>query len=133
MLSRGAHLRASITCYFLSGARRKTMTLLDILAVLLTLSALFGSLNETQLRLPYTVGLVAIALVASLAVVLAQTQSHTDARRPPCSCGRWQTSTFAGAAPSAIFRTSEHFHVFSPAPRLSVRMFGSGGKKRANA
>lgn len=65
------------------------MILLDILAVLLTLSALFGSLNETQLRLPYTVGLVAIALVASLAVVLAQTQSHTDARRPPCSCGRW--------------------------------------------
>jgi hypothetical protein len=34
---------------------------------------------------------------------------------------------------SAIIRTSEHFHVFSPPPRLSVRMFGSGGKKRANA
>ena len=32
-----------------------------------------------------------------------------------------------------IIRTSEHFHVFSPPPRLSVRMFGSGGKKRANA
>ena len=34
---------------------------------------------------------------------------------------------------SAIIRTSEHFHVFSPPLRLSVRMFGSGGKKRANA
>jgi len=34
---------------------------------------------------------------------------------------------------SAISRTSEHFHVFSPPLRLSVRMFGSGGKKRANA
>jgi hypothetical protein len=38
-----------------------------------------------------------------------------------------------GAPSSAIIRTSEHFHVFSPPPRLSVRMFGSGGKKRANA
>jgi hypothetical protein len=34
---------------------------------------------------------------------------------------------------SAISRTSEHFHVFSPPLRVSVRMFGSGGKKRANA
>ena len=33
---------------------------------------------------------------------------------------------------SAIIRTSEHFHVFSTLLRLSVRMFGSGGKKRAN-
>ena len=38
-----------------------------------------------------------------------------------------------GAPSGAIIRTSEHFHVFSPPPRLSVRMFGSGGKKRANA
>ena len=37
------------------------------------------------------------------------------------------------APSSAIIRTSEHFHVFSPPTRLSVRMFGSGGKKRANA
>ena len=42
-------------------------------------------------------------------------------------------STFASAASSAIIRTSEHFQVFSPPPRLSVRMFGSGGKKRPNA
>jgi hypothetical protein len=41
-------------------------------------------------------------------------------------------STFA-APSSAIIRISEHFHVFSPPPRLSARMFGSGGKKRANA
>ena len=32
---------------------------------------------------------------------------------------------------SAIIRTSEH-HILSR-PRLSVRMFGSWGKKRANA
>src|SRR4029078_10433629 len=33
----------------------------------------------------------------------------------------------------AIIRTSEHFHVLSTLLCLSVRMFGSGGKKRANA
>ncbi len=45
----------------------------------------------------------------------------------------WHTVNLRSAASSAIIRTSEHFHVFSPPPRLSVRMFGSGGKKRANA
>jgi hypothetical protein len=37
----------------------------------------------------------------------------------------------AEAHPVVIIRTSEH-HVLSR-PRLSVRMFGSSGKKRANA
>ena len=45
----------------------------------------------------------------------------------------WPTVNLRSAASNAIIRTSEHFHVFSPPPRLSVRMFGSGGKKRANA
>ena len=45
----------------------------------------------------------------------------------------WHTVNLRSAPSSAIIRTSEHFHVFSPPPRLSVRMFGSGGKKRANA
>jgi hypothetical protein len=46
----------------------------------------------------------------------------------------WNSVVCLRSAPSsAIIRTSEHFHVFSPPPRLSVRMFGSGGKKRANA
>lgn len=48
------------------------MTLLDILAVLLVLSALFGFLNHNYLKLPHTIGLVAIALAASLAVVAAE-------------------------------------------------------------
>lgn len=48
------------------------MTLLDILAVLLVLSALFGFLNHRYLRLPHTIGLVAIALTASLGVVAAE-------------------------------------------------------------
>jgi hypothetical protein len=64
-------------------------------------------------------------------------RSHTDGRRPPPfprdSCVSWHTVNLRSAASSAIIRTSEHFHVFSPPPRLSVRMFGSGGKKRANA
>jgi hypothetical protein len=47
--------------------------------------------------------------------------------------GKQPSVNLRSAASSAIIRTSEHFHVFSPPPRLSVRMFGSGGKKRANA
>ena len=59
-------------------------------------------------------------------------------RRPKAISARFHAlvgrqSTFASAASSAIIRTSEHFHVFSPPPRLSVRMFGSGRKKCAIA
>jgi len=46
------------------------MTIFDIAAVLLGLSALFGFLNHRFLRLPHTIGLVVIALVSSGAVVL---------------------------------------------------------------
>ncbi len=46
------------------------MTLLEILAVLLGLSAIFGILNHHFLRLPHTIGLVVIALAASGGVVL---------------------------------------------------------------
>ena len=45
------------------------MTLLDILAILLGLSALFGFLNHHILRLPHTIGLVVIALIASACIV----------------------------------------------------------------
>lgn len=48
------------------------MTILDIIAVLLVLSAIFGYLNHRFLRLPHTVGLVVIALVASGAIVAAE-------------------------------------------------------------
>lgn len=48
------------------------MTILDILAVLLGLSALFGFINHTTLRLPHTIGLVLIALLASGALVVAE-------------------------------------------------------------
>lgn len=47
------------------------MTLFDIIAVLLGLSALFGFLNHRYLRLPHTIGLVVIALAASGVIVLA--------------------------------------------------------------
>ena len=43
--------------------------LLDIPAILLGLAALFGALNYWFVKLPHTIGLVVIALVASLAVV----------------------------------------------------------------
>ncbi len=47
------------------------MTLLDIIALLLTLSALFGFANHKWLKLPHTIGLVVIALAASASIVLA--------------------------------------------------------------
>ncbi len=43
--------------------------LLDIPAILLGLAALFGALNYWFVKLPHTIGLVVIALAASLAVV----------------------------------------------------------------
>lgn len=45
------------------------MTLLDILAVLLVLSAIFGFLNHHILRLPHAIGLVVVALAASLTIM----------------------------------------------------------------
>ena len=64
-------------------------------------------------------------------------QSPTRSRRPPPfprdSCVSWHTVNLRGAHLAPIIRTSEHFHVFSPPPHLSVRMFGSGVKKRANS
>jgi len=46
------------------------MSLFDIIAVLLGLSAVFGYLNHRVLHLPHTIGLVVIALAASGAIVL---------------------------------------------------------------
>lgn len=43
--------------------------LLDLVALLLGLSALFGYLNHKIIRLPHTIGLVVMALAASLAVM----------------------------------------------------------------
>ena len=51
------------------------------------------------------------------------------ASREPRKLASLRSDSAPSAASSAIIRTSEHFHVFSPPPRLSVRMFGLGGKK----
>lgn len=45
------------------------LTLFDIAAILLCLSAVFGYLNHRYLRLPPTIGLVVIAMASSLAIV----------------------------------------------------------------
>ena len=45
------------------------MNIFDIAAILIGLSALFGYLNHRFLQLPHTIGLVVIALAASLAVI----------------------------------------------------------------
>jgi len=49
------------------------LSLFDIIAVLLGLSAVFGYLNHKLLRLPHTIGLVVIALAASGSLVLFDT------------------------------------------------------------
>ncbi len=63
------------------------MSLFDIIAVLLGLSALFGYLNHRMLRLPHTIGLVVIALAASGVIVIA------DAAWPSYSIGETVTGT----------------------------------------
>ncbi|NNE84864.1 MAG: sodium:proton antiporter [Alphaproteobacteria bacterium] len=45
-------------------------TLFDLAALLLTLAAVFGYLNHRWLKLPHTIGLVVIALLASLGVLV---------------------------------------------------------------
>lgn len=46
------------------------LSLFQIAAILLTLAAVFGYLNHRWLKLPLTIGLVIIALVASMGVIL---------------------------------------------------------------
>lgn len=51
------------------------MSIFEIGAFLVGLSALFGYLNHRYLRLPHTIGLVLIALAASLAIILIEVLS----------------------------------------------------------
>ena len=53
------------------GAGRETpvISIFDLAALLLTLSALFGWLNRRFLRMPHTIGLLVMGLLASLALV----------------------------------------------------------------
>ncbi len=50
------------------------MSLLDITALLLTLSVLFGYINHKWLKMPHTIGIVVIGLFASATIVLADWQ-----------------------------------------------------------
>lgn len=54
------------------------MTLLDIIAILLVLSAIFGFINHKILRLPHSIGLVVIAMVASAGVMLIDVLSPSS-------------------------------------------------------
>ena len=48
------------------------MTLLEIIATLLLLSALFGHLNHNYLKLPHTIGLMTMGISASLVIVAVE-------------------------------------------------------------
>ena len=52
------------------------MTLFDIAAILLCLSAVFGYVNHRYLRLPPTIGLMVIAMASSLSVVVVNGENH---------------------------------------------------------
>lgn len=45
-------------------------SLLDLAAILLTLSALFGSLNHKLIPLPHTIGLLVLSVFVSTALVI---------------------------------------------------------------
>ena len=45
------------------------MAILDVLAVLMVLAATFGWINDRYIRLPLTVGIMAMGLTLSLALV----------------------------------------------------------------
>jgi CPA1 family monovalent cation:H+ antiporter len=51
------------------------MSIFEIGAILIGLSAAFGYLNHRFLRLPHTIGLVMIALAASLVIILVEVLS----------------------------------------------------------
>jgi CPA1 family monovalent cation:H+ antiporter len=51
-------------------SRRAVLSLLDLAAILLTLSALFGWFNHKFLPLPHTIGLLLMSVVTSLVLVL---------------------------------------------------------------
>jgi monovalent cation:H+ antiporter, CPA1 family len=53
------------------------MNIFEIGAVLIGLSALFGYINHRYLRLPHTIGLVMIALAASLSIIAIEALSPT--------------------------------------------------------
>ncbi len=69
-------------------------SLFNIAAVVITLAALFGYINHRWLRLPQTIGLVVIALLASLSVIAI------DALFP--------ASNFQGAVRSLLGRIDFH-------------------------
>ena len=46
------------------------LLLLDLTALLLAVSAAFGWINHRYVRLPHTIGLLAIGLIASLLLVM---------------------------------------------------------------
>ena len=48
------------------------LSLFEIAALLLALSALFGLINHVVLKLPHTIGLLVMALVASIALLVLE-------------------------------------------------------------
>ena len=52
------------------------MSIFDIAAILVGLSALFGYVNYRFLKLPHTIGLVVVAMAASISLVILLSLIH---------------------------------------------------------
>ena len=70
------------------------MTVFEISAFLIGLSALFGYLNHQYLRVPHTIGLVLMALAASVTVIVI------DLIAPDAHVARLITDVLAARFPS---------------------------------
>jgi hypothetical protein len=58
--------------------------LFDIAAILVVVAVAFGVLNHHLLRLPFTIGLTASGLVASVVMAVVDTSRPASASAPPC-------------------------------------------------
>jgi ACR3 family arsenite efflux pump ArsB len=67
------------------------MSVFQVIAVLLTLTALFSYLNYRFIRLPTTIGVMLIALIASLALIVCSILGSASGRWLP-GCSRVWTS-----------------------------------------
>jgi len=54
------------------------MTIIEIFAILITISALFGYINTTILKLPMTIGLMVVSLIFSLVIIVLGYMGYTD-------------------------------------------------------
>jgi len=94
------------------------MSIFDISAVLLGLSAFFGYLNYNFLRLPHTIGLVFIGLIASLAIIAVDTLSPSSSIAEKLAEGMVQVDFY-----DTLMKGMLCFMLFSGAAQVNFTAF----------